>query len=324
MASFEINYSTNYIQSNGFDRFILYTLKTYYEECQDGRILTIPEEINERIRKNIKKIDLKIDKEREKLNSQSHESNTQWHFSQLRTDMIPLQLSYLYDKKKRYLSFNMHNLRHGIELEIINLIEYKWKEQTPFTEIEIDVIDLFNNSGQLKRTKSQQEKIDKIINDNNNLNGTSHSYDEVLSVHLENGQTGVTYKDIFDRYLGPAHWIKIMDPFIRNDDQINNVLRILSLVNKPNECRVHLVTFYDKFDGPYTKGFVTDKIESLKKILESKGFFLTFEFDEDFQDRWIITDHWRIHFGRGLDIFYYKDSQLMCRKTDINFFPIKL
>jgi hypothetical protein len=145
---------------------------------------------------------------------------------------------------------------------------------------------------------------------------------DVSTIILNDGEIGWSYEKIFAGVLREAHWIKIVDPYIRTERQAKNILHLLSLVEKPQECRVKLETWYDSpGKGSNTEEVVRERLEDVTNLLNKKGFSFNFEFIVDIHDRSITTDKFKMQMGRGLDIFYF-DGVLKTRACEITILPL--
>jgi ATP-dependent Lon protease len=126
---------------------------------------------------------------------------------------------------------------------------------------------------------------------------------EEKEVNLRSGMTGYSYTSLFAPYLHDAGQITVEDPYIRKYWQIRNLAEFMTMLVETRDVeglKVHLVT--DSED--YERTDVLEGLNEIKDEMESLGMEFTYEFQEGLHDRVISTDKgWRIHPGRGLDIF---------------------
>ena len=120
-------------------------------------------------------------------------------------------------------------------------------------------------------------------------------------------QRGVTHENILMPYLIGATNVKIIDPYIREYHQMNNLFELIAAIveakSSADEVTVTLVT------SQSAKGqeFLMRQIDFLAEIEQGvsiAGVRFEFDFDEAIHDRSISTDTgWTILLGRGLDIY---------------------
>ena len=108
-------------------------------------------------------------------------------------------------------------------------------------------------------------------------------------------------------YLQGAKNIKIIDPYIRLEFQIKNLIAFCDMLDpKDNVIEVHLVT---SSDDKIQRDEQIKKLGNLKENISLYGIMLTYEFSNTIHDRFIETDNgWYIRLGRGLDIFQRPES----------------
>src|SRR5690606_8412627 len=63
---------------------------------------------------------------------------------------------------------------------------------------------------------------------------------------IEDGETGVTYGELFAPYLEGATHVEIVDPYIRQPYQVRNVEQFVEEVGLPRGSRVSLTTMYQE------------------------------------------------------------------------------
>jgi ATP-dependent Lon protease len=118
-------------------------------------------------------------------------------------------------------------------------------------------------------------------------------------------QRGVTYNKLFGPYVAGAKEITLKDAYIRKPYQIRNLVEFLETVfnytNRTDEVHVHVITGHT--DEHYIDAQV-EQFDEVQSTFSQLGIRLTYEFDDSFHDRSIVTDtRWLIIPGRGLDIF---------------------
>lgn len=129
---------------------------------------------------------------------------------------------------------------------------------------------------------------------------------EAILKEIKDGERNITYNQLFGQYLRDVKWLKIVDPYIRLNNQVRNLEELLQLITPPSSCRVELVTMYEQ-DIRFNisqEHQSRQKLEDLAQRLANKKIELLYTFDPHIHDRYIETEHWQIILGRGLDIFY--------------------
>ncbi len=122
------------------------------------------------------------------------------------------------------------------------------------------------------------------------------------TVDIEEGQRGVSYAKLFGPYLKNATTIKIVDPYVRYDYQIHNLMNFCEcLTISGGTLSLELIT---GGESPEQEVELSAKLDELKESLARDGIKFTFDFQANLHDRSIEIDNgWRILLGRGLDIF---------------------
>lgn len=131
-----------------------------------------------------------------------------------------------------------------------------------------------------------------------------------MHITIDNDQTGISYRDLFGDYLMGAKEIRVKDPYIRYQYQIQNFMEFIDILSNFKKCdesiRLHLTTSADIDYLKYNEKYFQD----LVSLCFSLGIVLSYKFDNEIHDRSItINNHWKIILGRGLDI--YKKSEQM-------------
>ncbi len=123
---------------------------------------------------------------------------------------------------------------------------------------------------------------------------------------IAENQTGISFRELFGPYLRGAHKITIVDPYIRKQYQIRNLVEFMQVVldNKQegDEISVHLITD----SGEFSRSEIEDSFRLIQDDLQKVDIDFTYEFDTtgSLHARSITTDTgWKIIIDRGLDIF---------------------
>jgi len=119
---------------------------------------------------------------------------------------------------------------------------------------------------------------------------------------LKAGQKGISYEKLFGPYLREAKSIRLVDPYIRYDYQIHNLMNFCEFLAPTNgHIQLELET---SGDSEYQEVELSAKLDELQENLAKNSVVFKYELKHDLHDRWIETDTgWRIMLGRGLDIF---------------------
>ena len=123
-------------------------------------------------------------------------------------------------------------------------------------------------------------------------------------ISIRENQGGVTYKGLFGDYLRDAKEITLVDPFIRQPYQIDNLVDFIQMVREvtvqQDTIKIHLST-QNEDDEKVAE--VIDSFTELADELLPLGIEFTYDVKAN-HDRLIQTDTgWSITLGRGLDIF---------------------
>lgn len=169
-------------------------------------------------------------------------------------------------------------------------------ETTDFEISGSEVIDVDNTSPQ-DLSKSKTDRLEES---------------ELKEQHLtfSENQHGVSYDQLFGKYLKGAHHITITDPYIRLFYQAKNLMELLETIVKlkseEEEIVVSLVTVEDEFKGEQQRDYF-DKIQNSMFAVGIK-FAYSFDTSGTQHARHIVTDTgWKISLDRGLDIFQQYD-----------------
>jgi len=138
--------------------------------------------------------------------------------------------------------------------------------------------------------------------------------DKPLHFTVAENQTGISYRDLFGEYLRGAHSIKIVDPYIRKQYQIRNILELMQVVLDGKalgeEVAVHLVTD----SGEFSRAEIDENLSLIQADLMKVDITFTYEFDDSrsLHARSITTDTgWKISLDRGLDIYQRFEGGLL-------------
>ena len=120
------------------------------------------------------------------------------------------------------------------------------------------------------------------------------------------GETGITYDELFGAYLSGAMNIVITDPYIRSFEQIDNLMAFFETLarfkDKNRDVAIHVITLKDDFYKQTQKDQFFQIVESATHV----GIYFTWEFKDknEIHARHIILDNgWKILLDRGLDIY---------------------
>ncbi len=130
-----------------------------------------------------------------------------------------------------------------------------------------------------------------------------------FSKHIRENQTNISYDRLFGNYLEGATEFLIQDPYIRMPYQFRNFIEFCSLIYKRNtdadKISIKLITWNDEQHMPNA----VDNIQEIKNSLDELSINLEVEFKETAHDRYIVINNgWKIHLGRGLDIWQKTNS----------------
>lgn len=147
-----------------------------------------------------------------------------------------------------------------------------------------------------------------------------------MTIELKDGQTGISFRRIFGPYLKGASRITLVDPYIRLDYQIYNLMSFIELLEPESDCiELHLITAAGSQEEEVV---LSEKLDTIQLGSDSKNVKFTYAFDSTKHDRLIETNTgWRINLGRGLDLFHRAEgrytlgiidqSQRKCKETNI-------
>jgi len=151
---------------------------------------------------------------------------------------------------------------------------------------------------------------------------------EPRTVDIKEGDTGISYRRLFGPYLKGARKITLVDPYIRYDYQIFNLMSFIEILETGDEqISFELTT---AAGSPEEEVELSEKLDQVQNGALARNINFTYTFDSGKHDRWIQTDTgWRITLGRGLDIFFRPEqryslgfidqTQRKCKETSIVF-----
>lgn len=177
----------------------------------------------------------------------------------------------------------------NVKVETLENLEYNHKSMVEKTTTEAEE-ESVSNEQQAETTKHKQRpRIKPLVS---------------KTISIRENQGGVTYKDLFGDYLRDAKDITLIDPFIRQPYQIDNLVDFIQMVKdvtiQQDIIKIHLST---QNDDDEKVAEVIDNFNDLADELLPIGIEFTYDFKAD-HDRLIRTDTgWTITLGRGLDIY---------------------
>ena len=118
------------------------------------------------------------------------------------------------------------------------------------------------------------------------------------------GDTGYSYESILGPYLQGVKAVRIEDPYVRHQHQIQNFLRFCETILKVGTVKkISLLTGYD---DKTELAEIAERMEQIKQSLLEQDVELEVKLNPNMHDREIRLDNgWVIKIGRGLD-FYQK------------------
>ena len=149
-----------------------------------------------------------------------------------------------------------------------------------------------------------------------------------MTVDLVEGQRGMSYERLFAPYVRGAKRVKIVDPYIRYDYQIHNLINFCEFI-APEQDDIEL-TLLTTADSPEQEAELSAKLDELKDSLVKDCIIFNYKLERGLHDRFIEADTgWRIILGRGLDIFqkpevrfslgFIDQTRRRCKPTTITF-----
>jgi ATP-dependent Lon protease len=148
------------------------------------------------------------------------------------------------------------------------------------------------------------------------------------TIHINEGDTGYSYENLFGPYLKGARVVNVIDPFVRLEYQIRNFIAFASIIDaSAGPIELRLIT---SADDAYQEKILDQKFKEIAASLANHGITFIYKFDPTIHDRSLrLENGWSIYAGRGLDIFQKPESKYelseidqtkrKCRATDIIF-----
>lgn len=151
---------------------------------------------------------------------------------------------------------------------------------------------------------------------------------EPCTIDIKEGQTGVSFRRLFGPYLKGAKAVTLVDPYLRFDYQIHNLMSFIELLEPEDQgISLQVITAAGSNEEEVE---LSEKLDQVQEGATAKRISFTYTFDRTKHDRMIETDTgWRITLGRGLDIFhrvegrfslgFIDQTQRKCKETSIIF-----
>lgn len=213
--------------------------------------------------------------------------------------------------------------------EIINLIDFAIEVRKRVKAQLIIIDDTFeevnfsftiNKTGKVNNVNTLEEVNHRIQKTKNKILDDIET--EIIPTNAEkpleqgqiiirDNQDGISYENLFAKYLKNAKRITLVDPYIRLPHQMKNLLEFCLMLAKnkaeDEEIDLGVLTWNEPEEMLQTSR------ENLKEISDTVfdlGIQLSYDLNPNLHDRYIETDHgWKIVMGRGLDIFLKSDGR---------------
>jgi len=132
---------------------------------------------------------------------------------------------------------------------------------------------------------------------------------------ISDGEVGHSYKSLFGPYLKGAREIKLIDPYIRLEYQVRNLLSFIGIIDTVEGLvNLQLTT---AADDEYQKRVNERKFDEIVESVQEHGINFSFEFSETVHRRSIELDNgWSISIDRGLDIFQKPETRYELSEVD--------
>jgi ATP-dependent Lon protease len=186
------------------------------------------------------------------------------------------------------------------------------------------------NTTKLPAVKNDNQDSSKSSEKNNltkeSSSGNNPSNFEEKTIHIKEDETGHSYKSLFGDYLKGATSIHIVDPYIRLEYQIKNLLAFIGIIDTLDGAMNLFLT--TSTDDEFQKNSNSQKFDEIAKSISDYGIYFNYEFSNTIHRRSIDLDNgWRIIIDRGLDLYQKPDSwyeisefdqaKKKCRETEI-------
>jgi ATP-dependent Lon protease len=121
------------------------------------------------------------------------------------------------------------------------------------------------------------------------------------TIHIQEGEMGHSYKSLFGDYLKGASFIHLIDPYVRMEFQVRNLLAFMGIIDTVDGSKELLLT--TSSDDEYQQKTNSQKFDEIANSLADHGINFKYEFSSTTHRRGIELDNgWRIIIDRGLDI----------------------
>ena len=134
------------------------------------------------------------------------------------------------------------------------------------------------------------------------------------SIEIKEGQRGISYKQLFAPYVQGASHIKLVDPYIRYNYQIHNLIKFCEAISpKKENVNLELVTKVEDYEASE----LSETFDEIQQNLVKYRILFDYKFEEGIHDRYIeINTGWKIILGRGLDFFQRPEGKFTLDATD--------
>ena len=128
------------------------------------------------------------------------------------------------------------------------------------------------------------------------------------TVDIVEGQRGISYERLLAPYVRGAKKVTLVDPYIRFDYQIHNLMNFCDvLAPASGHVELDVVT---SVESQAQEAELSAKLDELQASLATNSVVFKYEVRSGLHDRWVETDTgWRVMMGRGLDIFQRPDGR---------------
>ncbi len=206
-----------------------------------------------------------------------------------------------------------HRLVSYADLNLISVSPAAHLDADPIAVKDEEEAEVLRYFGVVEEPSDDKDKHDELV---------------VKTIHIREGETGYSYRNLFGPYLKGATKICVVDPYVRLEYQIRNFIVFAGII-EPSAGPVELKLITSAEDA-YQERIQEQKFKEISTSLAQHGIIFTFEFDPVIHDRSIRLDNgWCIYPGRGLDIYQKPESKYelseidqtkrKCRETDIVF-----
>jgi ATP-dependent Lon protease len=207
-------------------------------------------------------------------------------------------------------------MRQQIRDELARLDqEFKW----------VTIKSEYPDEFQLSHPEEKPELLPEAV-ENDPLSPNRQPVEATLDI--KEGQKGVSYLKLFGPYLTGATEIRLVDPYIRYNYQIYNLLNFCEMI-APDQGNIKVCLVIGT-DSDSQKQDLDATFKDIQNRLVQDRVLLDYEFSDIKHDRMIEADTgWRIVIGRGLDIFqkpegkfslgFVDQTKRKCKETTITY-----